>query len=157
VPVSVDAVARRVVAQFRAAHRVELIQAVPCQVAGREELIEQVLVHLVQNAIDASPADSPVFVQVLSEGLNGVIEVIDSGSGMSAEFIRTGLFKPFVSTKPGGFGIGAYEARELIVAMGGRLDVESREGLGSRFTIHLPLAETAELLKAFTNSDQKVA
>lgn len=157
VPVGADGVARRVVAQFRAAHRVELVQAVPCKVAGREDLLEQVLVHLVQNAIDASPADSPVFVQVLTEGLNGVIEVIDSGTGMSAEFVRTGLFKPFVSTKPGGFGIGAYEARELIMAMGGRLDVESREGLGSRFTIRLPLAETAELLKTFISRDQKVA
>jgi signal transduction histidine kinase len=78
-----------------------------------------------------------------------VIEVIDSGSGMSAEFVRTGLFKPFVSTKSGGFGIGAYEARELVRAMGGQLDVESREGLGSRFTIRLPLAEAAELLNNF--------
>jgi putative PEP-CTERM system histidine kinase len=157
VPVSADAVAKRVVAQFRAGHRVELVQSVPCQVAGREELLEQVLVHIVQNAIDASRPNSPVFIQVVTEGLNGKIEVTDSGSGMSAEFVRTGLFKPFVSTKPGGFGIGAYEARELIQAMGGRLDVESREGIGSRFTINLPLAETAELMKTFNSTDQKVA
>ena len=75
-----------------------------------------------------------------------MIEVIDSGEGMSPEFVRSRLFKPFVSTKPGGFGIGAYEARELVRAMRGRLDVESREGLGSRFTIRLPLAATAELI-----------
>ena len=78
-----------------------------------------------------------------------MIEVLDSGTGMSAEFVRTGLFKPFVSTKSGGFGIGAYEARELVRAMGGQLGVESREGLGTRFTIRLPLAETAELLNNF--------
>jgi signal transduction histidine kinase len=59
---------------------------------------------------------------------------------MSADFVRNRLFTPFVSTKPGGFGIGAFEARELIHAMRGRLEVESREGLGSRFTIRLPLA-----------------
>jgi signal transduction histidine kinase len=68
------------------------------------------------------------------------IEVIDSGRGMSPEFVRNRLFKPFDSSKPNGFGIGAYEARELVRAMGGRLEVESREGLGSRFVIHLPLA-----------------
>jgi signal transduction histidine kinase len=68
---------------------------------------------------------------------------------MNPDFVRSGLFKPFVSTKAGGFGIGAYEAREMVRAMGGRLDVESREGLGSRFTIRLPRAEAAELLNNF--------
>ncbi|HEX4849134.1 MAG TPA: ATP-binding protein, partial [Novosphingobium sp.] len=148
-PVAADAVAKRVAAQFKASHPVELVQAEPCLVAGREEVIEQVLVHLIQNAIDASPPDSPVFIQVGIEQFYGVIEVVDSGSGMSAEFVRTGLFKPFVSTKAGGFGIGAYEARELVKAMGGQLAVESREGLGSRFSIRLPLAEAAELLNNF--------
>ena len=61
---------------------------------------------------------------------------------MSAEFIRSGLFKPFVSSRQGGFGIGAFEARELIVMMRGRLDVESREGAGTRFFIRLPKADT---------------
>jgi putative PEP-CTERM system histidine kinase len=148
-PVSADVVAKRVVAQFRAGHQVELVQSAPCLIAGREELLEQVLVHLVQNAIDASQPESPVFVQVSCEQFHGLIEVVDSGSGMSAEFVRTGLFKPFVSTKSGGLGIGAYEARELVRAMGGQLEVESREGLGSRFTIRLPLAEAAELLNNF--------
>jgi signal transduction histidine kinase len=69
------------------------------------------------------------------------IEVSDQGAGMSAEFVRTRLFQPFASTKDGGFGIGAYEARSLIAAMGGRLEVESREGEGSRFTIFLPAGE----------------
>jgi signal transduction histidine kinase len=57
---------------------------------------------------------------------------------MNSEFIRTQLFKPFHSSKPGGFGIGAFEARELIRTMGGRLEVESQEGLGTRFFIRLP-------------------
>ena len=64
--------------------------------------------------------------------------MIDRGHGMSAEFVRTRLFQPFVSTKEAGFGIGAFEARELIRAMGGRLEVESREGDGTRFTLFLP-------------------
>ena len=56
----------------------------------------------------------------------------------SPAFIREQLFKPFTSTKDGGFGIGALEARALIAAMGGRIEVASREGKGSRFTIILP-------------------
>jgi signal transduction histidine kinase len=143
-PVALDQVVERVVGQFRNNHQVAVIAALPCLVAGREDLLEQVLVHLIQNGIDASPAESPVFIQIGCEQFHALIEVLDSGSGMSAEFVRTGLFKPFVSTKPGGFGIGAYEARELVRAMGGALTVESREGLGSRFTIRLPLAKAAE-------------
>ena len=49
----------------------------------------------------------------------------------------------------GAAGIGAYEARELVRAMGGTLTVESREGLGSRFSIRVPLAEAAELRDNF--------
>lgn len=148
-PVALDQVVMRVVGQFRNNHQVGVIAASPCMVVGREDMLEQALVHLIQNGIDASPADSPVFLQMGCEQSHGVIEVIDSGSGMSAEFVRTGLFKPFVSTKPGGFGIGAYEARELVRAIGGTLTVESREGLGSRFSIRVPLAEAAELRDNF--------
>jgi hypothetical protein len=79
---------------------------------------------------------------VTQQGHEVSIDVIDSGSGMSAEFVRTRLFQPFASTKDGGFGIGAFEARSLVAAMGGRLEVESREGEGSRFTITLPVRET---------------
>src|SRR3712207_6890126 len=52
-----------------------------------------------------------------TEETTAVIEVVDSGAGMSPEFVRTRLFKPFHSSKPGGFGIGAFEAREMIRAM----------------------------------------
>ena len=73
------------------------------------------------------------------------MQVIDSGPGMSAEFVRTRLFQPFASTKEAGFGVGAFEARSLIAAMSGRLEVESREGEGSRFVISLPFAEGAAI------------
>ena len=76
---------------------------------------------------------------------------------MAPEFIRTRLFKPFNSSKPGGFGIGAFEARELIRAMGGRLDVESREGLGTRFQLRLPLADAVRLLRTIQSSNSEVA
>lgn len=146
VPIAADAVAARVAEQFRVSHNVQLVETAPCRVAGQVELLEQALVHLVQNAIDASPAGAPVFLRVAADGLGGVIEVIDAGTGMSPEFVRSRLFKPFDSSKPSGFGIGAYEARELVRAMRGRLEVESREGLGSRFTIRLPLFEAAGMI-----------
>ena len=116
----------------------------PCCVLAARDTLDQVLSHLVQNALDATEGNLGVILNARVESGQGVIEVVDSGSGMSADFVRNRLFKPFVSTKPGGFGIGAFEARELVHAMHGRLDVESREGLGSRFTIRLPLSPAAE-------------
>jgi len=120
----------------------------PCRVLASREILDQVLSHLVQNALDATDNALGVYLNTRvhsdHDGQWGLIEVVDSGSGMSADFVRNRLFTPFVSTKPGGFGIGAFEARELINAMRGRLDVESREGLGSRFTVRLPLAPTLE-------------
>ncbi|AOL94713.1 PrsK family PEP-CTERM system histidine kinase [Porphyrobacter sp. LM 6] len=138
--------ARSIADRLRASHPVALTREEPVLVMGNREALEQALIHLVQNAIDASPAGTPVFLDVTGFDLHGTIEVVDSGCGMSPEFVRTGLFKPFVSSKQGGFGIGAFEARELIRAMGGRVTVESREGLGTRFSVVLPLAEAARLL-----------
>ena len=67
------------------------------------------------------------------------------GGGIAEDFLREHLFKPFQSTKDGGFGIGAFEAREIARAHGGRLEVESRPGEGSSFTIFLPaLPEAGE-------------
>jgi putative PEP-CTERM system histidine kinase len=103
--------------------------------------LEQALVHLVQNAIEASGRDEPVELRFFESGGDVAIEVIDRGAGMSPAFVRDRLFQPFVSTKESGFGIGAYEARALILAMGGRLDVESGEGEGTRFTLYLPAVE----------------
>ena len=100
--------------------------------------LEQAVGHLIQNAVEASAGGEPVTVTVG----RGSITVADGGTGMSATFIRDHLFRPFVSTKNGGFGIGAFEARQVIQAMGGTLDVASREGEGARFTIALPVAMT---------------
>ena len=159
-PVRADLVAKGVAAQLGQHHPVTLVEIEPIEITASRGALEQVLLHLVQNAIDASDETSPVFVRVGKAGTHGEIEVLDSGHGMSPEFVRTRLFKPFDSTKSGGFGIGAYEARKLVRAMGGRLEVESREQLGTRFVIRIPLSETAEVIQALAqggNAKPKVA
>lgn len=110
--------------------------------------LEQALTHLLQNAIEATANDEPVRLVCHNEGAEVTIAVEDSGAGMSSEFIRTRLFQPFASTKESGFGIGAFEARTLIASMGGRIEVESREGEGSRFTIYLPAAQAGHDLQS---------
>ncbi len=109
-------------------------------VTGDPVRFEALFGHLIQNAIDASSAGAPIAVTLRQEAAEIVVTVTDHGCGMAPAFIRNQLFRPFHSSKPAGFGIGAYEAREIARAAGGRLDVVSREGEGTTFTIRLPLA-----------------
>jgi len=153
--VPLDHLLANVAKQYEGKHELVTLDREPCAVLGDAEALEQALVHLVQNAIEASNDGSPVFLDLRQNAGNAIIEVVDSGAGMSPEFIRTRLFKPFHSSKQGGFGIGAFEARELVRAMGGRLDVESREGLGTRFLVSLPLAERAGLMIALQDQNDK--
>jgi putative PEP-CTERM system histidine kinase len=115
--------------------------------AGIEALVdanalEQAVGHLLQNALDASSGE-PVTIRVARDGGTVSIAVADKGVGMDGDFIRNRLFQPFASTKPGGFGIGAFEARSLVAAMGGRISVDSRPGRGTTFTILLPAPAAA--------------
>lgn len=138
-PVALRALAEAVAHARAHQHKVKVEGPTDVVASADPARLEQALGHIVQNAIDVSPPDEPVWVHIERRGLEAALTVADRGAGMSAEFIRTQLYKPFASTKPSGFGIGAFEARSLIAAMGGRLEVESREGAGTRFTIVLPV------------------
>ncbi len=141
-PVDVAALALRLAAGRRAQH--------PVQVAGdgiaiaQPGRLEQLLGHLLQNAVEASAPGAPIDI-VVAPGPDAIlVDVVDRGCGMTGAFVRDQLFRPFASSKPDGFGIGAYEARELAVGMGGTLDVMSREGEGTRFRLRLPVARALE-------------
>ena len=149
-------VLQRIMVQYSGKHDVLVTRRADCRVRADAEGLEQALVHLVQNAIEASDRNSPVVLDLRQEAGSALIEVIDTGEGMTPEFIRTKLFKPFHSSKSGGFGIGAFEARELIRAMGGQLEVESREGVGTRFIIRLPLSDASEFIRSL-NVDERAS
>lgn len=141
-PVDVAALATRLAAARRAQHAIAVTgQGIALAQPGR---LEQVLGHLLQNAVEASPADAPIAIAVATQEARVQIDVIDQGCGMSAAFVRDQLFRAFASSKPDGFGLGAYEARELATAMGGTLTVTSREGAGTRFRLTLPAATALE-------------
>ncbi|MFA5701256.1 MAG: ATP-binding protein, partial [Desulfuromonas sp.] len=94
--------------------------------------------NLTHNAAEASVEGQRICIEV-GQNNGAFIRVIDSGVGMSAEFIRTRLFKPFETTKQKGMGIGLYQCRQIIEGHGGHIEVQSEPGLGTTFTLWLPL------------------
>ncbi|MBV8740000.1 MAG: PEP-CTERM system histidine kinase PrsK [Alphaproteobacteria bacterium] len=115
-----------------------------CNVTIVPDKLRSALTQLVQNAIDASPPGHPVVLRTRRQGRQFLIDVVDCGIGMDEAFVRNELFRPFRSTKSGGYGIGAYQTWELIHMAGGELEVVSRPGAGTTMRIILPLAESGE-------------
>ncbi len=141
VPTDIADIAARVAAARRSGHPI-VVRAERGRMALADAArLEQALGHLVQNAIEASAPTDPVTIAVEPQGDSVVLSVIDSGCGMSPAYVREQLFRPFASSKPGGFGIGAFEARQLVEGFGATLDVESREDAGTTFRILLPAAQ----------------
>ena len=105
---------------------------------GHIDRLERVIGHLVQNAIDATADDGRVWVRLAK--LNGLamIEVGDTGRGMTPEFVRDRLFKPFQTTKATGMGIGAYESFQYVQELGGRVEVDSTPDVGTQVRLLLP-------------------
>ncbi len=132
--------ARRVAKLRQAQHPVDIIATGDPLAIADPARLETLLGHLLQNAVEASPVGTPVVIAAGVVNGEARIDVIDKGSGMSPAFVREKLFKPFVSSKPGGFGIGAFEAQKLAADMGGRIEVESTEGHGTRFRVILRAA-----------------
>lgn len=132
--------ARRVARARRAQHRIDVSADGDPLAIVEPTLLETLLGHLIQNAIEASAPDAPITIAVGAAQGEARIDVIDRGCGMTAAFMREKLFKPFVSSKSGGFGLGAFEARKLAAEMGGRIEVDSGEGQGTRFRVVLRAA-----------------
>jgi putative PEP-CTERM system histidine kinase len=111
--------------------------------------LERVVGHLIQNAIEATPKNGSVLLRLARGGADAIIEIMDTGHGMSEQFIRERLFKPFESTKPAGMGIGVFECREYIQELGGRIEVESTPSTGTVFRIFIPTVTEGGAVEAF--------
>ena len=116
------------------------------------ENMERIILNLILNAIEAIEDKGVITIRTceeqeslspkpyaLSPMLYAVVSVSDTGCGMSQEFIRDRLFQPFQTTKDRGLGIGLYQCKAIIDACGGVIDVQSQQGVGSTFTVELPI------------------
>ena len=106
--------------------------------ADRDQLLS-IFGHIIQNAQDATSDEGEIKITQSREGDKVIIKFSDTGCGMSEDFIKNHLFKPFKSTKGKGMGIGVYETREIITALGGTVEVESQLKRGTVFTVSLPI------------------
>lgn len=113
-------------------------EALP-EVVGDREQLQSVVTNLLINAVDAIAGHGQIDVSTTQSPGWASISVSDNGCGMSADFMRDSLFRPFRSTKKNGLGIGMFQSKIIIEAHGGRLQVKSELGVGTTFGIMLPL------------------
>ena len=86
-----------------------------------------------------------------------VVLVSDDGAGMTSEFIRERLFRPFQTTKATGMGIGVYESAQYLARLGGDLQIDSAKGAGTRVRMRLPRAGSAGPLQQHSTPEERVA
>jgi signal transduction histidine kinase len=108
--------------------------------------LQQVLINLVLNAVDATPAGGTVTVEAkrapMNERPGGLLTVSDTGSGIAPEALPR-IFEPFFTTKPTGrgTGLGLAICRDIVLAHDGELSVQSESGRGTTFSVWLPSTE----------------
>jgi putative PEP-CTERM system histidine kinase len=142
-PVDLNGVIQEVIKEFPPTTDVKVItnlSPLPMLPLDREQM-HKVFVNLLVNAREASHAGGTIRCETSRRGSDAVVTVQDDGSGMTAEFLHEHLFKPFRTTKKKGIGIGMFQSKMIVEAHEGRIEVQSKEGQGTTFTIVLPINE----------------
>jgi C4-dicarboxylate-specific signal transduction histidine kinase len=117
------------------------LSSTPCIITGDQVLLQQVLVNLVVNAMDALAETSPerrrVIIRTEVKAADVDVSVSDTGVGLPAHMKGT-LFTPFVTTKADGLGIGLAITRAIVDAHGGSIDARNNPEGGATFVVTLP-------------------
>ena len=106
---------------------------------GSADQLQQVVMNLALNAIDAAGPKGTVRVRARSEGTDAVLELDDDGPGVPAE-LRGRIFEPFFTTKPHGSGLGLPLVHGIVTQHGGSIGVDDVAPHGARFTLRIPRA-----------------
>jgi signal transduction histidine kinase len=111
------------------------------------EQIQQVLVNVLINALDAQPRGGTIDVEVIRSDDRATVRIIDCGPGLPPE-IRERLFEPFVTSKPDGVGLGLSICKRLIEAHAGAMRIDNVPGGGAAVVFSLPAEEAAHAVVA---------
>ncbi|MBI3038523.1 GHKL domain-containing protein [bacterium] len=118
----------------------DLIRSFPdheIRITGDPDRLKQVFLNILKNAIEASSSKGTLSVGLLYTIEEAIVSISDSGSGIQKEKIKN-IFDPFMTTKDEGTGLGLSIALRIVEDHGGRIEVETTERMGSKFSVHLP-------------------
>lgn len=123
------------------------VNASPIKILGDAHQLRQALLNIIKNAVEASDPEDTVEILVSRQNDRAIIRVSDDGAGMS-EDARQRLFEPFFTTKSSGTGLGLPMTQQIIEQHRGSIDIDSSPGVGTTFTISLPLTDDASSHRA---------
>jgi signal transduction histidine kinase len=103
--------------------------------------LSEVIRNLIINALEAMPEGGKLEMATLRLDDRVIIQVSDTGLGMSSDFISSKLFKPFATTKKKGLGIGLFQSKDWVEKMQGKMIVKSAQGKGTTFSVEFPAQE----------------
>jgi putative PEP-CTERM system histidine kinase len=140
-PLELDLFARSIINTWQAPENTEFITNFESESIAKidREQLGKVLLNLIINASEAMEDGGRIEVSTTVNEKYALLSVCDNGCGMSQEFIKKKLFRPFQTTKQRGLGIGMFQSKMIVDAHGGRFEVESEEGMGSTFRVLLPI------------------
>ncbi len=101
--------------------------------------MNSVVTNLLLNARDAVGSGGTIKVETTQHNGWAILSVADNGCGMSPDFLRRALFRPFQTTKKKGLGIGMFQSKMVVEAHQGKIQVESQPGSGTTVRVLLPL------------------
>ncbi|HLV02274.1 MAG TPA: ATP-binding protein, partial [Acidobacteriota bacterium] len=138
--VDLNEIVKSVVEEFKGNWKGELVENLEEMPAVRldPEQIQKVIVNLILNAVEASGDEGKIRVQTGASDGRIILQVADTGCGMSPEFVEKQLFHPFRTTKKQGMGIGLFHSKVIVEEHGGRIEVETQPGEGTTFRVVLP-------------------
>ena len=141
-PCDLGEVATRSIGQWHRGERIEFSSSIQgtFAVMADPEKLESVILNLLINASEALEQRGRIEMAVFERDGWACLKVADNGPGMSPDFLKNSLFRPFKTTKKSGLGIGMFQSKSVMEAHGGGIQVVSEVGNGSAFTLRLPLS-----------------
>ncbi len=141
VPADLNEIVTAALARWQSTAEIQIetdLQSLPAIQIDPEQM-QNIVTNLLLNAHEAIGTRGHIRVQTARQSGWATLTITDNGCGMSDEFLRQSLFRPFRTTKKGGTGIGMFQCKMIVEAHRGKIEVESLPGKGSSFHVRLPL------------------